>query len=122
MIKYTFLRKDNGHANGCIAYELDLTNNTVTYGVSSLSPKDRFNRSLARDLAKNNMKYVLTITFKSAGLLYKDILENIIAIDKMDSIVIKNHLSTLSTLPTPKRNFNSRVIRSAKRWLRLNNR
>jgi len=126
MIKYTFLRKANGHANGCVAYDITEIDkdglNVVKYGVSCLHAKERFNRTLARKLAEDNMKYSFKLKFESAGLLYKAILENIIAIDKADSIIIKNAESTISTLPVPKRNFSNRVIRAAKRWLNLNKR
>jgi hypothetical protein len=122
MIKYTFLRKSNGHANGCIAYKLDNDTNTVQYGVSCLHSKEKFNRTLARTLAEENMRYSFNIKFECAGLLYKAILENIIAIDKADKVIIKNAESTISILSTPKRNFSDRVIKAAKLWLRINKR
>ena len=126
MIKYTFLRKSNGHANGCVAYDISEIDsdgmNVVKYGVSCLHAKERFDRTLARKLAQDNMKFSFKLKFESAGLLYKAILENIIAIDHADKIIIKNAQSTISVLPMPKRNFSDRVIRSAKRWLNLNKR
>lgn len=122
MIKYTFLRKSNGHAIGCVAYEINKELNVVKYGVSCVHTKERFNRTLAREIAEKNMTHSLSIKFESAWHLYQSILEDMIKIDKTDKIILQNSNSTITTLPEHKRNFSDKVIKSAKLWLKTNKR
>jgi hypothetical protein len=46
-----YLRSDNGHPVGCLAIQLNRHSGQISYALSVLNPKDRFNRPVARQLA-----------------------------------------------------------------------
>lgn len=105
--KIIFLRKPNGHAAGCVAIYLNglLTRDTfeskiVQYQLSVQCPKDRFNRSIARQLALGR-------------LLEKPFNTKPIAIDDIHMVVegVMQHIATNPAVP-------KRARQAAKLWLK----
>lgn len=54
MMRIMFLRDKNRQPVGCLAFVIDADNHIV-YGMSVLNPKDKFNRTIARDVAMLRM-------------------------------------------------------------------
>lgn len=46
-----YLRSEDGHPVGCLAIQMNRAEGTVSYQLSVLNPRDRFNRAVARQLA-----------------------------------------------------------------------
>lgn len=46
-----YLRSEIGHPVGCLAIQLNRHDGQISYGLSVLNPRDRFNRAVARQLA-----------------------------------------------------------------------
>lgn len=93
-----FLRADHGHPVGCLAISLD--GGKVTYQVSTLNPADRFNRSVARQLAIGRMveKPMTTSVDEKSSLneVYRAVMQEI---------------ANSNEFPT-------RTVKSARRWLK----
>lgn len=53
--RFMFLRDRKRHPVGCIAFQVNRTNNTISYQLSVLNPVDDFKRKLARHLALGRM-------------------------------------------------------------------
>jgi hypothetical protein len=46
-----YLRSETGHPVGCLAIQLNRHEGQISYALSVLNPRDRFNRAVARQLA-----------------------------------------------------------------------
>lgn len=53
--KYVFIRDENNFPAGCVAYSYNRIEGKITFGFSIHHPKDKFDRSLARHIAKQRM-------------------------------------------------------------------
>lgn len=49
-VRFMFLRNTNQQPVGCLAF--NVSGNQIVYGLSVLNPKDKFDRTLARDIAE----------------------------------------------------------------------
>lgn len=116
-----YLRDSNGHPVGCVAISLNkaLGKQTVTYSVSALHPNDRFNRSLAREIAlgrlvsSTNPPQTLDdsqINFTGRG--------NILGSKMTLHDVSMGVMSSIVNLGASK--FPARAVKAAKLWLKKN--
>lgn len=61
-----FLRDGRGQPCGCLAINLDIENNNLSYQLSVLNPVDRFDRKMARHLALGRlMERPVTLRIRS---------------------------------------------------------
>lgn len=101
-VRYMFLRNADGSPCGCLAISID--NNLVSYGLSTLNPRDKFNRKLARSIARDRLalkpfEFQLTL----------DVEPNMHII----SSAVMEEIACNSMLP-------NRTRRAAERWLHAN--
>lgn len=55
MTKFLYVRNSKKFPVACIAYSLDKSNDTITYGLSIYNPSDTFDREMARNVAEGRM-------------------------------------------------------------------
>jgi hypothetical protein len=55
MMRIMFLRDKNNQPIGCLAFVISSLADQIVYGMSVLNPKDKFNRTIARDVAMLRM-------------------------------------------------------------------
>lgn len=97
-----FLRSENGFPVGCLAMELNDEARVVTYQMSVLNPKDKFDRKLAREIASERLKVKpILVKVKKGASMYEV------------SVSVMNDL--LLTKGAPKR-----ALKAAKLWLDSN--
>ena len=97
-----YLLSENGLPDGCIAIETNRSIETVTYQVSVLNPRDRFNRAVARQLAIGRLIEEPLKTSVSKDATMHDITETVMR----DMLKYKD-------VP-------ARAIKAAKIWIRQN--
>lgn len=116
-----YLRAPNGHPVGCVAISVNKVpdKNTVTYSVSALHPNDRFNRSLAREIAlgrlgsSTNPPQTLAISqINFTG--WKDSLDGKMTVHDVSMGVMAN------IVDLGVNRFPARVVKAAKLWLKKN--
>jgi len=101
-IRVMFLRDHRQQPQGCLAIKLDDERHVASYQVSVLHPSDRFNRPLARQLAKGRLvEAPLEVNISSA-----------MGMHEITATVLYN-LLTHTELP-------SRARKAAKLWLNKN--
>lgn len=116
-----YLRASNGHPVGCVAISLNDRSHkpVVTYSVSTLHPNDKFNRSLAREIAlgrlnsSSNPPQTLTISEMNftgwANQIDGKMTVHDISMGVMSNIV-----------DLGVNRFPARVVKAAKLWLKKN--
>ena len=103
-----YLRSENGHPVGCLAIQLSDGNRTqISYQVSVLNPRDKFNRAVARQLAigrlvESPIKVNIYTGSSHTAASMHDISE-----------AVMTDIASSSKFPT-------RAVKSAKLWLRHN--
>lgn len=116
-----YLRAPNGHPVGCVAISVNKTpgNPTVTYSVSALHPNDKFNRSLAREIAmgrlvsSTNPPQTLAVSqINFTG--WRDNLDGKMTVHDVSMGVMTN------IVDLGVNRFPARVVKSAKLWLKNN--
>lgn len=96
-----FLRGSNNHPVGCAVIQLN-KNDTVSYQVSVLNPMDKFNRSVARQLAIGRLvESPITIAIDCATTMH-----NISHLVMEDIVERRAH----NSIPT-------RAVRAARKWM-----
>lgn len=121
-----YLRASNGHPVGCIAIEIERTAicPSVRYSVSTLHPNDKFNRTLAKNIAigrltvetsdKSSHKHYLSGDSLNFTGWYNDPSTRRMTIHDV-SMGVMTDIVRLGI-----KSFPSRVVKSAKLWLRQN--
>ena len=103
-----YLRTANGAAVGCVAFASSKEYSDLKYQVSVHNPKDKFSRSLARQIALGRLiDSPIVLSAVQEGTIH-DVVAKI-----MKHIIESNDTSKV---------FPARAISAAKMWLKYNNR
>jgi hypothetical protein len=54
-VRFLYLRNVRGNAFACLAVSLDRKNNSISYGLSTCNPHDKFDKSLAKRIASSRL-------------------------------------------------------------------
>jgi hypothetical protein len=105
-----YLRGSNGHPVGCLAIEANKQDATVKYNMSVLNPTDKFNRSIAKQIAVGRLESVaLLVTPKTRVKGTEEPTVHDVSYAVMQDIVMKGV-----------KNYPARAVKAAKLWLNNN--
>lgn len=75
--KYVFIRDENNFPAGCVAYSYDRDEGKIRFGFSIHHPKDKFDRSLARHIAKQRMMKRPRFSWNTPDTPLNEVLHNV---------------------------------------------
>jgi hypothetical protein len=102
-----YLRSANGAAIGCVAFDSSKTSSVLKYQVSIQNPRDKFSRSLARQIALGRLiESPFSLDAVQEGTIHDVV-----------SKIMKDITQTEGT-----KTFPARAVSAAKLWLKSNKR